>query len=58
MTNLAIGISSMAVRNLLLSVNISMVAMFACKLLVNMFVRMQRLKQHCKQYSNRHKKIN
>lgn len=58
MTDRTIVLYSMAVCNLLLMRSVMMIAMFFSKLLVNMLIGMQRLKQHCEQYGKRHQKIN
>ena len=58
MANMAIMLNTMAVRDLFLSINIDMFAMFLRDLFVGVFIRMQGLKQHCKQYCKRHQKIN
>lgn len=57
MTDRTIVLYSMTVRDLFLMGGIVMIAMFLCELLINMLIRMQRLKQHCEQYGKRHQKI-
>ena len=57
MTNRTTGINRMGVCNLIFALAIAMVAMFLGNLPVNMLIRMDRLKKHCEQYHQRHRKI-